>query len=58
MDLREIGVVKKIYIRNSFERPSLNWYAKKQIKTFDSRNIDKCNLIKKTIDWDLFTCND
>ncbi len=49
---------EEIYIRNSFERPSLNWYAKKQIKTLDFRNIDKCNVIKKTIDWELFTCND
>jgi len=48
----------EIYIRNSFERPSLNWYAQKQIKTFDDRNITKCISLKKTDDWDLYKCND
>ncbi len=47
-----------IYIRNSFERPSLNWYAQKQIKSFNDKNQTNCNLIKKTNDWDLYTCND
>ncbi len=49
---------QKIYIKNSFERPSLNWYARKQIKIFDEKNQFKCNAIKKTNDWDLYTCND
>ena len=49
---------QQIYINNSFERPSLNWYARKRIKTFDEKNKTKCNLIKKTNDWDLYTCND
>ncbi len=49
---------QKIYIGNSFERPSLNWYAQKQIKRFDVKNQTKCNAIKKTNDWDLYTCND
>jgi len=49
---------QKIYIHNSFERPSLNWYARKQIKSFDEKNQIKCNAIKKTNDWDLYTCND
>ena len=49
---------QQIYIKNSFERPSLNWYAQKQIKSFDEKNQTKCNAIKKTNDWDLYTCND
>ena len=49
---------QQIYIRNSFERPSLNWYARKQIKTLDKTNETKCDVIKKTYDWDLYTCND
>ena len=49
---------KQIYIRNSFERPSLNWYAQKQIKIFDEKHTSKCIAIKKTNDWDLYTCND
>ena len=47
-----------IYIRNSFERPSLNWYAQKQIKSFDEINKKKCIAIKQTNDWDLYTCKD
>ena len=49
---------QQIYIKNSFERPSLNWYAGKRIKTFDEENQTKCNAIKKTNDWDLYICND
>ena len=49
---------QKIYIKNSFERPSLNWYARKQIKTFDEKNQTQCNAIKNTNDWDLYICND
>ena len=49
---------KEIYIRNSFERPSLNWYAQKQIKSFDQKNQAKCFLIKGTYHWDLYRCND
>ena len=49
---------EKIYIRKSFERPSLNWYARKQIKTFEDTNESKCIVIKETNDWDLYTCND
>ena len=47
---------ENIYIRNSYERPSLNWYAKKQIKTLDN-NKSNCISIKETNDWDLFRCN-
>jgi len=47
-----------IYIGNSFERPSLNWYAKKQIKSLDDKNRNKCIAIEKTNDWDLYKCND
>ena len=46
-----------IYIKNSFERPSLNWYARKQIKTFDEKNKTKCNSIKKTNDWEIYRCD-
>ncbi len=49
---------QEIYIKNSFERPSLNWYARKQIKSFEEKNQTKCKSIKKTNDWDLYTCND
>ena len=49
---------QQIYIKNSFERPSLNWYAGKRIKTFDEEKQTKCNAIKKTNAWDLYTCND
>ena len=49
---------EKIYIGNSFERPSLNWYSKKQIKSYDDRNKTKCIPIKETNDWDLYKCND
>ena len=49
---------EEIYIRNSFERPSLNWYAQKQIKSFDDRNQTKCIAIKQTNDWYLYTCDD
>ena len=49
---------QQIFIRNSFERPSLNWYAGKQIKSFDEENKTKCKVIKKTNAWDLYTCND
>ena len=49
---------EKIYIGNSFERPSLNWYAQKQIKVFDEKNKAKCISIKETNDWDLYRCND
>jgi len=49
---------QKFYIRHSFERPSLNWYAKQQIKSFDDKNQTKCIAIKETNAWDLYTCND
>ena len=49
---------QKIFIRNSFERPSLNWYAGKQIKSFNEENKTKCKVIKKTNAWDLYTSND
>jgi len=49
---------QRIYIKNSFERPSLNWYAGKRIKPFDEENQTKCKAIKETNDWDLYTCND
>ncbi len=49
---------EEIYIKNSFQRPSLNWYAQKQIKSFEDKNQNECFVIKKTIDWDLYTCND
>jgi len=49
---------KEIYIRNSFERPSLNWYSQRKIKSFDNKNHTKCIAIKETNDWDLYTCND
>jgi len=49
---------QQIYIKNSFERPSLNWYAGKRIKPFDEENQTKCKAIKETNDWDLYTCND
>ncbi len=48
----------QIYIRNSFERPSLNWYSQKQIKNFDQIDQTKCEVIKETNDWDLYKCND
>jgi len=48
----------EIYIKNSFERPSLNWYAQKQIKVYDNKNHSECKAIKETNDWDLYTCND
>ena len=48
----------EIYIGNSFQRPSLNWYAQKQIKSFDYMNQTKCKAIKETDDWDLYICND
>ena len=49
---------QQIYIRNSFERPSLNWYARKQIKSIDGKKQTKCKAIKETNDWDLYICND
>ncbi|WP_257473269.1 ArnT family glycosyltransferase [Prochlorococcus marinus] len=49
---------QEIYIGNSFERPSLNWYAQKQIKSFDKKTQTKCKVIKETNDWDLYTCNE
>jgi len=49
---------KQIYIKNSFERPSLNWYAQKQIKSFEAINQTNCRAIKETNDFDLYTCND
>ena len=49
---------EEIYISNSFERPSLNWYSQKQIQTFDDKKQSKCIAIKETNDWDLYTCND
>ncbi len=49
---------EEIYIRKSFERPSLNWYAKKQIKSLDNKQKAKCIAIRETNDWDLYTCND
>ena len=48
----------QIYISNSHERPSLNWYSKKRIKTFEDKKQSKCISIKETNDWDLYTCND
>ena len=48
---------QKIYIGKSFERPSLNWYAQKQIKRYDYQNQNKCYSIKGTNDWDLYACN-
>jgi len=48
----------EIYIKNSVERPSLNWYAQKQIKTYDNKNHSECKAIKETNNWDLYTCND
>ena len=48
---------QKIYIGKSFERPSLNWYAQKQIKRYDYQNQTKCYSIKGTNDWDLYACN-
>ena len=47
-----------IYIGNSFERPSLNWYSQKQIKSFNEKNKDKCVAIMKTDEWNLYTCKD
>ena len=47
-----------IYIKNSFERPSLNWYAQKRVKNFNTKNKTKCTSIKETNDWDLYRCND
>ena len=49
---------QQMYIKNSFERPSLNWYAQKQIKTFDNENQTECIAVKETNNWDLYTCND
>tara|TARA_B100000965_G_scaffold77180_1_gene61292 strand:- start:122 stop:1633 length:1512 start_codon:yes stop_codon:yes gene_type:complete len=49
---------QKIYIGNSFERPSLNWYSQKQIKSFDVQNKTRCYSIKKTNEWDLYACDD
>ena len=46
----------EIYIGNSFERPSLNWYAKQQIKRIDDNSQKKCIAIKETNDWDLYKC--
>jgi len=48
----------EIYIGNSFERPSLNWYAKQQIKRIDDNSQKKCIAIKETNDWDLYKCTD
>ena len=49
---------QKVYIGNSFERPSLNWYSQKQIKSFDVQNKTRCYSIKKTNEWDLYACDD
>ena len=49
---------KDIYIRKSFERPSLNWYAQRRIKSLNNKNKNKCIAIKETYDWDLYICND
>ena len=49
---------QSIYIKNIFERPSLNWYAQKQIKSFDEKNQTNCKAIKITNDCDLYSCND
>jgi len=49
---------ENIYIRNSFERPSLNWYTQKRIKSLTNINENKCLAIKTTNHWDLYTCND
>ena len=48
---------QKIYIGKSFERPSLNWYAQKQIKRYDDQNQNECYSIKETSDWDLYACD-
>tara|TARA_Y100001968_G_scaffold310055_1_gene330607 strand:- start:1077 stop:2648 length:1572 start_codon:yes stop_codon:yes gene_type:complete len=49
---------EKVYLGNSFERPSLNWYSKKQIPRFENQKESNCVLIKKSNEWDLYTCND
>ena len=48
---------KQIYIKNSFERPSLNWYSKKRIKSLEDHNQSQCIAIKKTDFLELYTCN-
>ena len=48
---------EKIYIENSFERPSLNWYSEKQIMRFDYMNQAQCTSIKETQDWNLYACD-
>ena len=50
--------VSAVAIDSGFERPSLNWYAQKQIKSFDDKHRNKCIAIKKTNVWDLYACND
>jgi len=49
---------EKVYIHNSFERPSLNWYSNKQIKSLNDQNKSQCILIKETNNWGLYTCDD
>ena len=48
----------EVYIGNSFERPSLNWYSQKQIKNLDDKNQNKCIEILQSNDLYLYTCND
>ncbi len=48
----------EIYIRNSFERPSLNWYAKRQVKSFNDEEQSNCFVIRESRDWSLYSCND
>ena len=47
-----------VFIGNSFERPSLNWYAQKQIKNINDKNQTKCIEIMRNDDLNLYTCND
>ena len=49
---------EEVFIGNSFERPSLNWYSQKQIKNIDDKNQTKCIEIMRTDDLNLYTCND
>jgi len=49
---------RQIYIKNSFERPSLNWYAQKRIKTYDEKDQKLCNVIKETNNWEIYSCVD
>ncbi len=47
----------EIFIKNSFERPSLNWYAQKKIRRFEDQDHEKCILIKANTEWELYSCN-